>query len=109
MKLATAIIGQYAPALQSSYASGDANVVYGLGAAWTFVQALKRAGKTPTRASLMAALKSLNMNDPFAYPGIRIQTSPTDNFPIEQEILIKWSGGAKGDWTPFGELYSGVR
>ncbi len=109
VKLANSIIAQYAPALQSSLASGDSNVIYGLGAAWTFVQALKNAGKNPTRASLMAALKNLNVTDPFTYPGIKVQTSPTDNFPIEQEILIKWSGGAKGDWTPFGKLYTGVR
>jgi ABC-type branched-subunit amino acid transport system substrate-binding protein len=109
VKLATSIIAQYAPALQSSLASGDGNIIYGLGAAWTFVQALKNAGKNPTRASLMKALKSLNVTDPFTYPGIKIQTSATDNFPIEQEILVKWGGGAKGDWTPFGKLYSGVR
>jgi branched-chain amino acid transport system substrate-binding protein len=109
VKLATSIIAQYAPSLQTSLAAGDSNVVYGLGAAWTFVQALKNAGKNLTRASLMAALKNLNVIDPFTYPGIKIQTSAKDNFPIEQEILIKWSGGAKGDWTPFGELYSGVR
>ena len=109
VKLATSIIAQYAPALQSSLAAGDGNIIYGLGAAWTFVQALKNAGKNPTRASLMKALKSLNVTDPFTYPGIKVQTSPTDNFPIEQEILEKWGGGAKGDWTPFGKLYSGVR
>ena len=57
----------------------------------------------------MKALKSLNVTDPFTYPGIKIQTSAKDNFPIEQEILIKWGGGAKGDWTPFGKLSSGVR
>jgi branched-chain amino acid transport system substrate-binding protein len=109
VKLAKSIIGQYAPALQSSLAGGDSNIIYGLGAAWTFVQALKNAGKTPTRASLMKALRSLNVTDPFTYPGIKMQTSATDAFPIEQEILIKWNGGATGDWTPFGKLYSGVR
>jgi len=109
VKLATAIIGQYAPSLQPSFAAGDSNVMYGLSDAWTFVQALKKAGKTPTRAGLMAALRNMNLTDPFSYPGIKIKTSPTDAFPIEQEILIKWSGGAKGDWTPFGSLYSGVR
>jgi branched-chain amino acid transport system substrate-binding protein len=110
VKLAKAIIGQYAPALLPSLNGGDANVVYGLGAAWTMVYALQHAGKTPTRAGLMKALKSLNVTDPFTYPGIKVQTSPIDNFPIEQEILIKWTGnGAAGDWAPFGKMFSGVR
>jgi branched-chain amino acid transport system substrate-binding protein len=111
VKLAKAIIGQYAPALLPSLNGGDANVVYGLGAAWTMVYALQRAGKTPTRAGLMKALKSMNnVTDPFLYPGIKLQTSAKDNFPTEQEIMIKWTGnGAAGDWAPFGKLYSGVR
>ena len=110
VKLAKAIIGQYAPSLVASLNQGDGNVIYGLGAAWTFVYALQHAGKTPTRAGLMAALKSMhNVNNPFTYPGIRMNTSATDNFPIEQEILVKWNGGATGDFTPFGTLYSGVR
>jgi branched-chain amino acid transport system substrate-binding protein len=109
VKLANLIIGQYAPPLLPSLKAGDSNVVYGLGAAWTFVYALQHAGKNPTRASFMKALKSLNATDPFLYPGIKLQTSATDNFPTEQEILIKWSGGKTGDWTPFGSLYNHVR
>jgi branched-chain amino acid transport system substrate-binding protein len=109
VKLANSIISQYAPTLSGSLAAGDSNVVYGLGAAWTFVYALQHAGKNPTRASLMKSVKNLNVADPFAYPGIKLQTSAKDNFPIEQEILIKWGGGATGDWTPFGSLYNHVR
>ena len=110
VKLATSIINQYAPSLAPSFAQGDANVMYGFGNAWTFVYALQHAGKTPTRASLMKALKSLNTGaNPFVFPGIKIQTSARDNFPIEQEIMIKWAGGATGDWAPFGELVSNVR
>ena len=70
VKLAKAIIGQYAPALLPSLNGGDANVVYGLGAAWTMVYALQHAGKTPTRAGLMKALKSMNnVTDPFLVSG----------------------------------------
>ena len=110
VKLAKSIIGQYAPSLVTSLNQGDGNVIYGLGAAWTFVYALQHAGKTPTRAGLMAALKSMhNVVNPFTYPGIKMNTSAKDNFPIEQEILVKWAGGASGDWVPFGSLYNGVR
>jgi ABC-type branched-subunit amino acid transport system substrate-binding protein len=110
VKLATSIITQYAPSLLPSFQRGDANVMYGFGNAWTFVYALQHAGKTPTRASLMKALHSLNTGgNPFTYPGIKLQTSAKDNFPIEQEIMIKWAGGATGDWAPFGKLISGVR
>ena len=58
----------------------------------------------------MKALKSMNnVKDPFLYPGITLNTSAKDNFPTEQEILVKWSGGATGDFAAFGKLYSGVR
>ena len=42
--------------------------------------------------------------NPFVYPGIKIQTSATDGFPIEQLILEKWSGGGTGDMHPIGTL-----
>jgi branched-chain amino acid transport system substrate-binding protein len=107
VKLAGTIVAKYAPSLQTSFNNGDANVMYGFAVGWTFVYALQHAGKTPTRAGLMKALHSLNTKgNPFVYPGIKLQTSTKDNFPIEQEILIKWAGQ---DFQSVGSLQSGVR
>lgn len=110
MKLAKKIIHQYAPALDQDFALGDLNLVYGLGSAWTFVYALQHAGKNPTRASLMKALRTMDTSkNPFVYPGITIKTSKLRTFPMEQLKMIRWSGGAGGDWHGFGKLVGGVR
>ncbi|HEY3541895.1 MAG TPA: ABC transporter substrate-binding protein [Gaiellaceae bacterium] len=113
-KLAAQIVDQYAPALKTTFANGDANVMYGLAQGWTFVYALQRAGKNPTRAGLMKALHNLNTKaNPFVYPGIKLQTSfgkkKRDNFPIEQLQMIRWGGGGGGDFETFGGLVGGVR
>jgi ABC-type branched-subunit amino acid transport system substrate-binding protein len=102
------ILAKYGPTLDV----GNTLNWYGLANAWTMVYALKNAGKTPTRAGLMRALKTMTpakAKNPFLYPGVGLQTSAKDNFPLEQEILIRWSGGSTGGWTPFGTLYNKVR
>ena len=108
MKLGKKIIHKYAPALDQSWANGDSNLVYGLSVAWTFVDALKHAGKNPTRKSLMHALRTLNETgknkNPFVYPGMAVKTSKKRTFPMEQLIFIKWSGGNSGDWHPTGKI-----
>jgi len=109
IKLAKKIIHKYAPALDQQLAEGDGNIVYGLASAWTFVDALKHAGKHLTRASLMKALRHLNEpKNPFVYPGMTIKTSKKRGFPMEQLKLMRWSGGAGGDWHAFGKIYGGL-
>jgi len=105
MKLVKTLIAKYAPALSSDLAQGDSNLVYGMAVAWNFVYALEHAGKNPTRASLEAALHNMNTTkDPFVYPGLRIKTSKTDNFPTEQLIMTKWTGGTSGGMVGVGKL-----
>ena len=105
MTLAKKIIHTYAPALDQQLAGGDSNIVYGLSVAWTFAHELARAGKNPTRKSLMKALRSMNeKNNPCVYPGMVVKTSKKRTFPMQQLVFIKWSGGAAGDWHPSSKV-----
>jgi branched-chain amino acid transport system substrate-binding protein len=109
IKLAKQIIHTYAPALDQDLAQGDGNIVYGLAVGWTFVDALEHAGRNLTRAGLMHALRNMKeTKNPFLYPGMIVQTSKKRTFPMEQLIMIKWSGGAGGDWHPFGKIINGL-
>ena len=93
--------------IMSRYAKG-ANVrdvfhVYGMAAAYTFVEALRAAGGNPTRTGVMAKVRSLrSASNPFLLPGIQVRTSRTDGFPIEQALLQRWQ---RGSWRSFGGLW----
>ena len=74
----------------------------GMASAYTMVETLRKAGRNPTRRSVMNAALRLNIrNNPFALPGVRIQTSRRDRFPIEQMQLERWRNGR---WRAFGRL-----
>jgi branched-chain amino acid transport system substrate-binding protein len=81
----------------------DANNLYGVANAWTFVQALKAAGNPLTRAGLMTALTNMNQVNPFLYTGVKMVTTPTDRFPIQQQILEQYNNG---NWHPFGHIFN---
>jgi branched-chain amino acid transport system substrate-binding protein len=83
----------------------DLSNAYGYSAAATMVQVLKQCGDDLSRESVMkqvANLKDLEL--PLLLPGIKINTSPTNFFPISQERLIKFDGKI---WVPFGDVVSG--
>ena len=101
-KLYKAIIAKY----DSGADPLDANVLYGVASAWTMVQALKTAGTNPTRSGLMTALTHMNQVNPFLYPGIKMVTTPTERFPIDQQILEQYKGTG---WQPFGHIFSKAR
>ena len=74
---------------------------YGMAKAADFVQALYRAGKSPTRRSLMRAVENLTYKSPWLIPGSQISTSPTNAFPIKYQRLSRFNSGS---FTEFGRL-----
>jgi branched-chain amino acid transport system substrate-binding protein len=82
----------------------DISNVYGYSVAPTMVQVLKQCGDDLTRENVMRQAANLkNLELPMLLPGIKINTSPTDFYPIEQVQLIRFDGKS---WTRFGELMS---
>jgi branched-chain amino acid transport system substrate-binding protein len=64
---------------------------YGMTVAWTMVETLKKAGPTPTRASVLRAAQNLNLaNNPFLLPGITLKTSRTRYFPLDKVYLYRY-------------------
>ena len=77
--------------------------VYGYLVAQTAVQVLKPCGSACSRENIMrqaANLKDLAL--PMLLPGVKIDTSPTDFYPIEQMQLAKFDGER---WVLFGEVF----
>jgi branched-chain amino acid transport system substrate-binding protein len=84
---------------------GDANDafhVYSMAVAYTFADALRRAGRPPTRQGILRAVQNLNLrNNPFVLPGVVIRTTRTDHFPIEHGQLHRWRSD---QWHPVGRV-----
>jgi branched-chain amino acid transport system substrate-binding protein len=99
VKLYRSILSRYAPGAKFE----DVYNFYGMGVAYTMVDALRHAGKSPTRASLLAAATHLSEVNPFMRPGIRITTSPTDYYPISKAQLVRYD---KVHWVAVGSLVS---
>ena len=92
--------------------------VYGYVTAQTLIQVLKQCGDELTRASVMkqaANLKDFELG--LLLPGIRINTSPAEYFPIEQMQMSRfngehselfWSDDLRRSRHPIGEEGSAV-
>ena len=86
------------------FGKGDVNDVYNvyaMASAHAFTTALRRAGKNPTRASLMRALLSMKAShtNPFLLPGVKTSTTSRDRFAIKQGQIQRWGSGR---WMPVG-------
>jgi ABC-type branched-subunit amino acid transport system substrate-binding protein len=83
----------------------DLNSVYGYAVAQSLVQVLKQCGDDLTRENIMKEAANLkNFSSEVMLPGIKINTSPDDFFPIEQMQLMTFDGAA---WHLFGEVITG--
>jgi ABC-type branched-subunit amino acid transport system substrate-binding protein len=77
------------------YPDGDlknAFNIYGYLAAPTLVQVLKQAGNNLTRENVMKEAANLNLELDMLLPGIAIETSPTDFYPIEKMMPVQFDG-----------------
>jgi ABC-type branched-subunit amino acid transport system substrate-binding protein len=98
--LAGKIIKRYVPGGNPS----DGFLVAGMAEAFSFVDALKAAGKNLTRKGLMTAVTHMNeASNPFLIPGVKVHTTPTFRFPISAVQLQRWH---LGHWVPFGGVVS---
>src|SRR4051812_25286434 len=68
------------------------------------VEVLKRCGDNLTRENVMKVVANMDFEINTYIPGIRIKTSPTDFYPIEQVQMMRFSGEK---WELFGPIIDG--
>jgi branched-chain amino acid transport system substrate-binding protein len=89
-------IREWAAFMDTYFPEGDKTStfsIYGYATAQTMVQVLKQCGDELTRENVMkqaANLKNLELG--LLLPGIKINTSPTDYYPIEQMQMSRFTG-----------------
>jgi branched-chain amino acid transport system substrate-binding protein len=99
-------VKSYVTFMKQFYPDGNPNDIFnvwGYAAAQTLVQVLKQCGDDLSRENVMhqaASLKDLEVAG--LLPGIRINTSPTDFFPVKQLQLMRFDGKR---WIRYGELF----
>ncbi len=80
----------------------DANHIYGYAVSFLLHETLRRCGDELTRANLMKQAASFrNFRVPLLLPGITVNTSPTDFYPIQAVQLQRFKGET---WELFGDI-----
>ena len=93
-------------AWMSKYLPGEdvrrPSFVLGYNSAATMVQVLKQAGSDLSRENIMRQATNLrDLELPMLLPGIKVNTSPTDYYPVQQLQLMRFDGKR---WVRFGDL-----
>src|SRR3954471_15303515 len=78
----------------------DAFNMYGWTVAQTMAKALEQM-KQPTRDALMDAVRNMDEEQGTLLPGEKVQTSPSDGYPLEAMQIIKFDGQ---NWQLQGDL-----
>ncbi len=100
VKLYKQILRRYLPSAKVK----EVAHLYGMAVAFTMVDALRRAGVQPSRASLLRAATHLNERaNPFFVKGIPVQTGPEDYYPVQRSRMVRFHAGR---WRQFGGLVS---
>ena len=80
----------------------NSNVAYGYMSAQTMAHILQRCGDDLTRANVMRQAESLkDFELDLLLPGIKVNTSSTDHYPIRQTRMQKFDGTR---WQGFGPI-----
>jgi branched-chain amino acid transport system substrate-binding protein len=80
----------------------DAGAVFGYAVTHTLIAVLKQAGDELTRENIMKQAANLkNLDVPMLLPGIKVNTSATDFYPIQAVRLARFKGET---WELFGDI-----
>jgi branched-chain amino acid transport system substrate-binding protein len=79
----------------------DAFNVYGYNVTATLVQVLKQCGNDLTRENVMKQAAHLDFEEPMLLPGVKVHTTPSDFFPIQEMQLARFDGKT---WQRFGQV-----
>ncbi|MCU0869504.1 MAG: ABC transporter substrate-binding protein [Burkholderiales bacterium] len=101
MKAYYAFLKKYMPGADPK----DSFNAYGYNSAANLIHVLKTCGDDLTRENVMKVASTMkDVELPLLMPGIKVNTSPTDYYPIAEVVLIRFDGQ---QWQPFGDVMSG--
>ena len=84
----------------------DSGSYSGYNIARTFIQVIKQCGDDLSRENIMR--QAANLHDlelPMLLPGIKVSTSPTNFYPVNEMQLVRFEGDG---WMLFGDVISGM-
>lgn len=91
--------------MRTYYPEGDVNDnsnVYAYNVAQLLEHVLRKSGDDLSRQNVMKSATDIkNLQLPMQIPGVRINTSSQDYFPLEQLRMMRFDGRK---WVPFGEV-----